>query len=209
MSLERELKFSLTDAPPSSPELHDAFRGSPFRLEDGGTATLLDRYFDDDARSLRRSGLALRRRSNGSVETATLKSRGTVRGALHEREELEAVARADAWPDAVVARLRGHLPGGMGALAPRVELDVTRTTYRVHGPDGALAVLSFDDVSARTLGSERDALFREAELEATHGTEVEVLERIVERLERVVTLAPSGVNKLERAEALLALGATW
>lgn len=208
MPIERELKFSLLDPPPGALELESAFRGSPFALVPGGTHTHVDRYYDDERGSLARSHLALRRRSSGASEVAALKTRGTVSGAAHEREELEAPVEGDRWPAGILARVREQVDVADGdALRPRFELATERTSYGVRHEGALVATLAFDEVEARYPDSERSALFREAEIEAADGTSLQTLQAIAERLERLVTLTPSAVTKLQRAEAVLLLGA--
>jgi inorganic triphosphatase YgiF len=211
MELERELKFSLLDPPPPADELELAFRGSGFALHHQGTTRHLDRYYDDDARSLEAAGVALRRRHAGGIVTAGLKTAGAVEGAAHTRGEAEARASCDAWPEQVASALRERVGGDLdpSALRPRVEIETERTSYLVLEGERTVATLAFDDVSARYPGGEREALFREAELEAAAGVDLAVLDAVALRLERVMTLTPSGVTKLQRAEALLMLGAAF
>jgi len=211
MPLERELKFSVLDAyVPSLSEVRAALAPIPFEVEAQGVQELHDRYFDDDAGSLRGAGLALRRRRLGGKSWAGLKATGSFDGALHERDELE-VPMAGAgdhagWPDAIVERLAGLVD--VGALEPRVELDTTRALFRVLRGDEAIADLGFDAVAARAPGAERSAFFDEVEIEARGGATRADLEQIAEAVDGLVTLTPNPVNKLERAAALLLL-ATW
>jgi len=205
MAIERELKFSLVDAPPAAAEVVRAFRGSPFELEPLGSRTHVDRYYDDAGRSLAASGVALRRRRTGATELATLKWAGTVDGAKHEREEIEAATLGEGWPAVVLERLALHLDGGhVQDLRPRLELTVDRATYAVRRGGALVATLMLDDVSARYPDGDHQALFWEAEVE---GHDVSVLADVVDRLALVVVLTPSSANKLERAEAMLELGA--
>jgi triphosphatase len=209
MTIERELKFSLLDPPPAAEELESAFRGSPFALQAAGTRAHHDLYYDDPSGTLAAAGLALRRRRSGTREVATLKTLGTVSGAAHEREEVEWPVESDgAWPEPILARLARHLgDGAPDALRPRLEIDTVRAVFDVRQDGRRLATLCFDDVEARYPGSDRSALFREAEIEADGDTPLGTLEAVAERLERIVALSPSGVTKLQRAEAVLLLGA--
>jgi len=93
------------------------------------------------------------------------------------------------------------------ALTAQLIVGTERNVYAVCQGDALVAELCFDDVSASAPGAEREALFREAELEAAPGVLRSQLATIAARLERVVSLTPSSVTKLQRAEALLALGA--
>lgn len=206
MPAERELKYSLVDAPPTEAELHAAAAASAFAFVAQGTAEHVDRYFDDDAGSLARAGVALRRREGAGGAVAALKTQGTVTGALHAREELEAPMAGDDWPVPVARALAEHV--ALWQLRPRVELVTERTTYRIVHEGRPVALLAFDAVRARTPGVEREALFAEAELEALAGTSDVVLVAAADVVGALVRLTPSGVTKLQRAAALLALGDT-
>ena len=212
MDRERELKFSLLDPPPADEVLVDAFRGSGFELTPCGVRRQLDAYVDSDDGLLRRAGVALRRRSVDGARFATLKTLGSTDGALHERDELELPLEPGGdWPAELLAHLSAATGVDAASLTPRLHtlllLRTDRAVFAVRRAGQQVAELCFDEVSARAPDAEREALFREAELEAAPGVPHEVLEAIAARLERAVTLTPSGVHKLQRAEALLALGA--
>ncbi len=207
MPAERELKFSLVDPPPPDAELRAAAAGGPFAFVLQGTAVHVDHYYDDDAGALAAAGVVLRRRTGAGTTLAALKTLGTVVGALHVRDEVEAPMEGDDWPVPVARRLAEHV--ALWQLRPRVELTTERTTYRVVYEGRPVALLAFDEVRARTPGAEREALFTEAELEALGDVSEAVLAGAAEVIERVVRLTPSGVTKLQRAAALLALGAAF
>ena len=208
MDLERELKFSLLDPPPAETVLVDAFRGSGYVLEPRGSRRQRDTYVDTPDLALRAAGVALRRRDLGGEQRATLKTLGRVRGPYHERDELELPLAPDgAWPPALLERLARLAPVDPQALTAQVLVHTERSVYAVCQGATVVAELCFDDVSARAAGAEREALFREAELEAAPGVAPSLLATIAARLERVVDLTPSSVTKLQRAEALLALSA--
>ena len=211
MPLERELKFSVLDAyVPSLSEVRAALAAIPFEAEKAPVQELRDRYYDDDAASLRRAGLALRRRRLDGKTWAGLKAAGSVDEGLHERDEWEfpmADSDADAdWPETLVQRLSGHVE--IGELEPRIELETTRTLFRVLRDGEVVAELGFDAVAARAPGAERSAFFDEVEIEARGATTRADLEQIAEAVDGLVKLTPNPVNKLERAAALLLL-ATW
>jgi hypothetical protein len=115
--------------------------------------------------------------------------------------------RGDDWPVPVARRLAEHV--ALWQLRPRVELTTERTSYQVVHDGRPVAVLAFDEVRARLPGGEREALFGEAEFEATGDVDDAVLEGAARVVEQVVRLTPSGVTKLQRAEALLLLGAAF
>lgn len=204
MAIERELKFSLMDPYAPEPEdLAEAFRGSDVRAVPLPEQDVRDRYFDDRARTLRRAGMALRERTVEGRRLATLKTRGRVDGALHEREELELPAEGGGWPADIAARLPAALR--LDALEPLLEVRSLRRRFHLHEGGEPVAVLSFDAVEARAPGSEQSAHFDEVELEAEAGIAADRLHAIAERLAAVVQLTATGTTKLERAEALLPL----
>lgn len=208
MERERELKFSLLDPPPGDDAIVEAFRGSGYALDPRGSERHLDVYVDTPDLALRSAGVALRRRDAAGARLATLKTIGRARGPYHERAELELpLGPHGAWPATLLARLAERVPVSPTKLVAQLELRTERRAFAVHRDGRVVADLCFDEVAARAPGAEREALFREAELEAMDGTSLADLEAIAARLERVVTLTPSGVTKLQRAEALLSLGA--
>lgn len=207
MPAERELKFSLVDPPPPEAELLAAASAGPYAFVPQGTAAHVDLYYDDDAGALAAAGVALRRRATAGGALAALKTLGTVVGALHVRDEVEAPMEGDDWPVPVARRLAEHV--ALWQLRPRVEVATDRTTYGVVWDGRPVAVLAFDEVRARRPGGEREALFTEAELEARGDVADAVLLGAAEVVERLVRLTPSAVTKLQRAEALLALGAAF
>jgi inorganic triphosphatase YgiF len=208
MALERELKFSLLDSPPPAEELRAALDGTPFALESLGTHIQHDRYVDDASGTLHRAGVALLCRRCFDAEGAALKRLGKVTGALHERDELEAAVPASgAWPAVIVEALADAVGGDVLArVRTVVELDTERTAYAISQAGRRVALLLFDDVTARHPGSERSAHFREAELEAVGEVALETLLDLASRFADVVVLTPSSVTKLQRAEAVLSVG---
>ncbi|MFN2323071.1 MAG: CYTH domain-containing protein [Trueperaceae bacterium] len=159
------------------------------------------------ARALAAAGVALRRREAAGGTLAALKTLGTVVGALHVRDEVEVPMEGEDWPVPVARRLAEHV--ALWQLRPRVEVATERTTYRVVFEGRPVALLAFDEVRARLPGGEREALFAEAELEALGDVDEGVLVGAAEVVERLVRLTPSAVTKLQRAEALLVLGAAF
>lgn len=204
MALERELKYSVADGfVPSIEELASVFEGSGFRVLAGKSQSVFDRYLDDDVGNLRRGGLALRTRAVDGDTFATLKSAGTIDGALHERDELELPM-----PDAALPQLIGHRIAAeteLERLRPSVELRTERVLYPVEQQGQVVAILSFDAVEARRPDGPRGAHFHEVEIEAAGDAGRAVLEAIAERLQGLVPLTPNSTSKLGRAEALLLL----
>ena len=211
--VERELKFSLVDPPPPPPVVVALGRSGPYAFVEAGAGVHRDRYYDGDAGQLRRAGWALRQRrtlapDDGDEPTvvATLKGAGHVDGALHVREEIEAPMEGRVWPLPVARRVAEHV--ALRDVRPQLTLEVDRASYRVTFEGRAVASLSFDQVTVRMPGSDRSAHFDEVEIEALGDQGADALQGIVELLDAMVRLTPSSVSKLERAAALLELGAS-
>lgn len=214
MASETELKYSLTeDEVPAREVLIDALR--PLGLTLGGREEVVhqDRYYDDARLSLSRAGFALRRRMAEGRMLATLKTLGAVEGALHRREELELPMPDDApagdpWPPEIAERVREvtDVRGLRGAF----ELTTRRTLFDLLEGERRVAVASFDAVEARRPASNRTVHWNELEIEAVDSADVggeAALHRAAEGFGAVLTLVPASHTKLERARALLMLGA--
>ena len=201
MPTELELKYTIDD-PTALDEavLEAALAGTDLRLEVHGTVRHADRYYDDPRLSLGRAGLALRRRIGGGRIVATLKSRGRVAGALHERSELELPMEGREWPGPIRDRLSRVTD--LEALKGRWELATERRRFRISGAEGELAELSIDRVEAGRPTGGRTVRFAEVEIE-DRGGGAEALERIAARIRRKANLEPSAETKLERARRLL------
>jgi len=206
--IERELKFSLSeDHFPDRQELALVFEASSFRLEPVSSHRQRDRYFDDARRSLRRAGVALRRRTLAGRTLATLKMGGSVSGSLHTREEIELPFEGREWPEEIRRRLSPII--SLPALRRQLELTTERLRYLVKGSDREVALLSFDAVTASYPGSGQSVHFNEVEVEALGEATVEELQAVAVLVEQLLPLTPNSSSKLERAEALLALGASF
>lgn len=211
--VERELKYSLVDPPPPPAVVVTLGRRGPYAFVEAGTSVHRDRYFDGATGELRRAGWALRQRRLRPAEegepatvVATLKGAGRVDGALHEREEIEAPMEGRAWPLAVARPVAARV--ALRDLRPLLTLETERAAYRVTFEGRPVAALAFDQVTVRIPGGERSAHFDEVEIEALAGATDAVLQGIVDLLETAVRLTPSSASKLERAAALLELGAS-
>jgi inorganic triphosphatase YgiF len=99
MPLEQELKFSLIDDIPRPDELQTIFKQAGLEIVSQGTQKHFDVYFDDPKESLRKAGIALRKRRSANKMVATLKTNATVSGELHKREETELEMLGNTWPD--------------------------------------------------------------------------------------------------------------
>ncbi|MBW6455341.1 MAG: CYTH domain-containing protein [Trueperaceae bacterium] len=209
--VERELKYSLVDAPPPPAVVVALGRQGPYAFAEAGTTVHRDRYYDGAAGQLRRAGWALRQRrtlapdaGDGPTVVATLKGAGRVDGAMHEREEIEAAMEGRAWPLPIARLVAVHV--SLRDLRPRLTLETERAAYRVTREGRPAALLAFDQVRVRIPGGERSAHFDEVEIEAIGGTTGPELQGIVDLLDALVRLTPSSASKLERAAALLELG---
>jgi inorganic triphosphatase YgiF len=223
MPTETELKFSLTsDEVPSPTEFAAGFEAVGLRLGPVRHTVVKDRYYDDARLSLARAGLALRRRMADGELLATLKTLGDVDGALHRREELELPLAADAdpwnpWPGEIADRLR--VVTDPRSLRSTIELTTSRTVIDVREGERTIAVASFDDVEARRGSGGRTAHWNELEIERPQGGDDEAaataaadaaqaaLERAADGFRALLALVPASSTKLERARALLMLGA--
>ena len=183
------------------------FRTSSYTLSAEDTLQQFDRYYDDEFKTLQRRGLALRRRSVNGKVLATLKRQGEVATALHERLELELPMTGGDWPGPVIRPVSTLTDPA--SLRIRLELITERLNYSVARDGVALALLSFDDVSANYPQSEQSVHFTEAEIEALGDTSADALQQIADLVDGVVRLTPNPVNKVARAEALLSLGASF
>ena len=202
---ERELKFSLMDESLEEEALQLGLEAEGFSLGPQRVEVHRDLYFDTRRGHLERSGLALRRRViDSGPPLATLKAAGRAQGALHIRDELELPFEGEAWPQEIRMKVAEVAP--LISLQPVVELTTERTRYLVGRRGEAVAELSFDSVEAKRLEEEVSVNFAELEIEALRSGAN--LERIAGVLGRLLALAPSDVNKLERSLALLSLG-TW
>lgn len=205
MPRELELKFT-TDSPlPETGQITAVLEPLGLSLGEVRKDYVKDRYFDDPRANLTRAGLALRRRMKSGQMLATLKTRGTVEGSVHDREEIELPLPERGWPQEITDRI--SLVTDVSAVKPYTVLDSVRTVFPVKDTRGEPACeLSFDLVTASFQQGTTKVEFLEIEIEAAAGTGLELLEQVAEALEAVMRLVPSPFTKLERAQALL-LGA--
>lgn len=216
MGTETELKFSLVEERvPEPEELAAPLAAVGLALGTPSATVNQDRYYDDARMSLARAGYALRRRMADGALLATLKTLGAVEGALHRREEIEAPIEAGAdpwnpWPAPIAERLvmvtdPRSLNGTFELTTERAQLPLLEGTRTV-------AVASVDAVAARRPNAERSVHWNELEIEASADLAPEeaedVLRRAQEAFETILALVPTSHTKLERARALLMLGAT-
>lgn len=202
---ERELKFSTQlEGEPNAAELERSLAAAGFDLGPAARVYNKDRYFDDARLSLSRAGLALRRRMTDGEVVATLKTRGRVEGALHEREEIELPMEGREWPRPILDRIETITAPGM--VQTHTIIETERVRYAVLEAGRPAAVLAFDSVTARTPHAERTVGFTEVEIEAHGPTGIDTLERIAGAVDEVVPLTANSTTKLERVRQLLMFG---
>lgn len=208
MATEIEYKFSVmeTRVPPEE-ELAYPLGQRDLVLHAPEVRQQHDVYFDTHRRHLRQAGIAFRERTFSGQRFAAIKAAGIAVNGLHRREELELPMSGDTWPEAICRELTAFT--ALVRLKPVLKLDTERIVYRVSRREEPLAEIAFDAVSAQYPGKDSSAHFNEVEVEALAGASKEALQAVVDALAEVLTLVPSGVNKLERAEALLSLAQTW
>lgn len=203
--IERELKYgTAADAPPDLEDLARSLRHLGLEPAPPVVVRSRDRYYDDARLSLSRAGLALRRRLSEGSAVATLKSRGVVRGALLEREELELPLAGNDWPKPILDRVARCTAPGL--LQPHTVIDTERSRFALMEGERPVALLCFDSVSGRSQNGVTEVGFAEVEIEAVAGTDVDLLTRIGEALTDLLSLTPDPVNKLDRVRELLMLG---
>lgn len=174
MATETEAKYSLmSEHVPSEAELAAAL--AEVGLETGPARHVVnkDRYYDDARLSLARSGFALRRRMADGRLLATLKTLGTVDGAVHRRDEIELPIPDDAdpwepWPTPIADRVR--TVADPRSLRGTFELVVERVSIELIERGRTVAVASFDDVAARRPSAERSVHWNELEIESVAGS---------------------------------------
>lgn len=186
-------------------ELAKALSQHHFQIDTASFIRQRDRYYDTATQALRQAGLALRKRSVNGQTLATLKTQGQVTGASHIRDELELPMVAASWPEAIVRQLTPHTP--VEYLRTQLELVTERLNYPIIYKGEEIALLSFDTVRANYPGHDQQVTFCEVEIEARGDSGPLHLQAIAGALTAILPLTPSSSNKLERAAALLSLGA--
>lgn len=191
-------RFSLDEGRfPSADEVAALCAGAGYRVGRPAPNLRRERYYDGPGGELRRRGLRLRRSSQD----------GTVRAAL-EREEgvsaLELEADAAGWPQAIARRLAEL--AAPETLRPWLELACHAEVYELARAATALARLSFVRIEAGYPEGAQRVIFGEVELDASGAAEAE-RRALRALLLDALPLVPEPPDRLERAEALLLLGA--
>ncbi len=178
-----------------------------YTVDQGHTATHVDRYFDTSDWSILRAGWAYRCRKTGGEQKLMLKSLGSRDGAVFSREELEQVLPKKK------AKKKGRLPRGpvqerlaeLASNARRRELfrvRSERTVYdiRVPGAPGSRLELDFDRtlIQAKRKANKSapgQLQFMEIEFETS---DVATAASLAEVLRERHGLIPSQFSKFER-----------
>jgi len=199
---ERELKYlyALTQ-PPQLPEGWSLG-------EETAPLTLLDTYLDH-AGLLNARGWSLRRRAiNGGEAGYTLKRSAKTIGALHNREEVEVLARnasGAASASALPAEISDLIVGEFGAelttqLQPTVTLTQQRRTWPLMHKGVTVAICSIDQVQSAS-----DA-WSELEIEFLTSLGEEEVAQLAKELDDALRnepgASPSTESKAERARRL-------
>lgn len=204
MLSEQTLKFSLLeDTFPGFTDLKLSFEAAGYGLRKGDTRQQHDRYYDDAKKALRGQGLILRRRTANAQTLVTLKRRHAEDDAA-ESTELEMSLTGGQWPAPISRRV--SLVTDPANLRSVLDINTHRVQYRVQKGGLECALLNFDEVSAGYPQSEQSVHFNNAELTNVQA-DIETLRDIADLLDSIVRLSSNSVDGLERAEALLSLGA--
>jgi CHAD domain-containing protein len=201
--MEVEAKFSLPDVD-TCEQLQAIERLAGFELSPGQVEHVRDTYLDTADRLILSAGYAFRRREQAEGVLITLKSLQGAEGAIHRREELEALLPSDQqpaqWPAGPLRERVLELTGGV-SMIPLFELRQKRIIRWVGLSDQPVAELSLDEVHLNSDGEEQVQFELEVEL-TPQGTEAD-LARIAASLQREWDLKPEQRSKFEWALALL------
>ncbi|MGE3172669.1 MAG: CHAD domain-containing protein [Planctomycetota bacterium] len=202
----REVEFKLRSrAPIDGGAVERVLRELGIDARPSESAVHVDLYLDDARRSLVRRGIGLRLRRRAGDAILCVKQRGTVRGALHVRSELEAPWPAeppDSAPGDQPPQRALELPERLrDAVEPfvldrRLEtlamLEVRRELRDLRRDGVLLGELAIDIVTARA--RDRTTVFAELEIEVRD--DLPACERIARRLLEAEPLLAASEDKL-------------
>lgn len=211
--MEIEAKYAIIG--PVSPETLDQLDLAPYTLRPGEDLEHHDILLDTPERTITGSRHSLRVRDENGHKILTLKGPGTVKGSIHQREELEAplpeapAGEFDgehydytAWPSEIAAPVAQM--AGLHPLAPLVEMRVHRRTWIVERAGRQIGELALDEGTIEANGATRPVHELELELKGA-GTERD-LRALDGRLRERLPLEPETRSKLERGLELLDSG---
>jgi triphosphatase len=196
--MEREAKYRATKR--IRPTEIEALDLAPYSLGERQTADLRDTILDTADRRLSQARYGLRVRHDGEQLLLTLKSPGTVSGAVHSRPEIEEPitgrVRDDRtqWPDSIAAPVAELI--GDAELAPLIEVRNRRRTWYVTRDGVNLAEIALDRGTISADG--RSMPFHEIEIELKGEGSDSDLSAIEARLTAGLPLAPETRSKMQR-----------
>jgi CHAD domain-containing protein len=201
--LEVEAKFSIPDEP-TFQRLLETISVAGFRLGDGTTTELHDRYLDTARGAFFAGGYACRIRRYDGRTLATLKGLGGASGAIHNRAELEVELPEPLpiqdWPPGPARELALSLHADE-PLIPLFDIRQTRFSRPLYDGERAVAELSLDRVHVLQ-GESRAVTYLELEAEILADGNAEDLGRLATELQEVWGLKPESLSKFERALSL-------
>jgi triphosphatase len=196
--MEREAKYRATKR--IKPKEIEALDLAPYALGERQTADLRDTILDTADRRLSQARYGLRVRHDGEQLLLTLKSPGTVSGAVHSRPEIEEPitgrVRDDRtqWPDSIAAPVAELI--GDAELAPLIEVRNRRRTWYVTRDGVNLAEIALDRGTISADG--RSMPFHEIEIELKGEGSESDLSALEARLTAGLPLAPEARSKMQR-----------
>ena len=201
MISEVEAKFSVPDSE-TFRRLKSLETLAGFELSKGRLVAVHDSFLDTAGRKLSSAGYVLRIRESGGKAFATLKGKGKIKGAIHEREELECEIPGvrtplAEWPKSKVREKLLSLTGN-SPLLPLFEQMQSRFVRAIEKEGREIAELSLDEVSVAGKTGALNYSEIEAELKP-EGTRAD-LKRIAEALISEHRLSPEPCSKFARGQ---------
>ncbi len=201
--MEIEAKYAVVG--PLDPAMLERLDLGPYQLRPSGEEQHHDEVLDTPTRALTTQYHELRLRHLPGHIIVTYKGPNLGSGARHEREEIEATFTGALpqdyrqWSPEIA---RGIAPiVGKATLAPLVEMDMRRRTWRILRQSGTIAELALDEGIIRASG--RATPVRELEIELKEAGTREDLTALTQALTDQLPLRPEPRGKLERGLALL------
>ena len=137
--MEIEVKYAIPEDGSVSDILNDSFWDGLAEGEELETVPFRAVYYDTEACGLRKQRITLRVRAEGPTAFATIKWGGTVRGAVHVREEVNVPVPADKAAEIPDVSMFAQTPVGSvlkeaaeaSPLVPLLEMRYTRNRRRI------------------------------------------------------------------------------
>jgi CHAD domain-containing protein len=202
--MEIEAKFSIPDAE-TFQRLRTAGQfGDEFALSPAQVRVLRDTYLDTADGRILAAGFGFRQRERADSVLLTLKGLQKTEGAIHRREEIQALVETPRppaeWPP---GPLRERVLQWIkdAPLVPLFTVQQTRTLRLVHRADRPVAELCLDEV--RVIAGEQEQTYLELEAELTPNGSEEDLAALTALLQEEWGLKPERQSKFERGLTLL------